>query len=64
MSNLALDNSTFMTVNEVMESLNVSKPHAYKLIRGLNEELQRKGFITVSGRISRKYFSERFYGLN
>lgn len=64
MSNLALDNSTFMTVDEVMESLNVSKPYAYKLMRDLNEELQRKGFITVSGRISRKYFSERFYGLN
>ncbi|MGO1580123.1 MAG: hypothetical protein ACTHWZ_01760 [Peptoniphilaceae bacterium] len=64
MSNLALDKSTFMTVVEVMESLNVSKPHAYKLIRDLNEELQRKGFITISGRISRKYFIERFYGIS
>lgn len=64
MSNLALDKSTFMTVVEVMESLNISKPHAYKLIRDLNEELQRKGFITISGRISRKYFIERFYGIS
>lgn len=64
MSNLALDNSTFMTVNEVMENLNVSKPYAYKLMRDLNEELKIKEFITVAGRISRKYFSERFYGLN
>lgn len=50
-----------MTVEEVMESLNVSKPYAYKLIRNLNEELKRKGFITKSGRVSRKYFTERFY---
>lgn len=64
MSNLALDKSTFMTVVEIMESLNVSKPHAYKLIRDLNEELQRKGFITISRRISRKYFIERFYGIS
>lgn len=63
MSNLALNEYTFMNVDDVVENLNVSKPHAYKLIRDLNEELKRKGFITISGKISRKYFIERFYGI-
>ena len=30
-------------------------------LRELNEELKRKGFITISGRINREYFNERLY---
>ena len=51
----------FMRVDEVADSLDVSKPYAYKLIRKLNEELRKKGCITIAGRIDRKYFYEKFY---
>jgi Mn-dependent DtxR family transcriptional regulator len=52
----------FIRVGEVAETLEVSKPYAYKLIRELNEELKRKGCITIAGRIDRKFFFEKFYG--
>lgn len=52
----------FMRVDEVADSLDVSKPYAYKLIQKLNEELRKKGCITIAGRIDRKYFYEKFYG--
>lgn len=52
----------FIRAYDVAQELNVSKPYAYKLIRKLNEELKAKGFITVAGRVSRQYFSERIYG--
>lgn len=52
----------FMRVDEVAESLDVSKPYAYKLIRQLNEELKKRGCIVIAGRIDRKYFYEKFYG--
>ena len=52
----------FIRVSEVAEALDVSKPYAYKLIRELNEELKRKGCITIAGRIDRKFFFEKFYG--
>lgn len=51
----------FMRVEEVAESLDVSKPYAYKLIRRLNDELKEKGCIIIAGRIDRKYFNEKFY---
>jgi predicted transcriptional regulator len=50
----------FMRVEEVAESLDVSKPYAYKLIRQLNAEIKKKGCITIAGRIDRKYFFEKF----
>lgn len=52
----------FIRADDVAQELNVSKPYAYKLIRKLNEELKAKGFITIAGRVSRQYFSERIYG--
>ena len=57
------NNSSFIRVEEIAKELDVSKPCAYKLMRKLNEELKRKNYITVSGRLSRKYFQERIYGL-
>ena len=52
----------FMRVDEVAEELGVSVPYAYKLIRSMNAELKKKGCITISGRIDRKFFHEKFYG--
>ena len=49
----------FICAEEVAQELSVSKPYAYKLIRQLNEELKEKGFITISGRVNRKYFQEK-----
>ena len=54
---------SFMRVDDVVKELGVSKPYAYKLVQRLNEELRRKNYITISGRISRRYFHERIYGL-
>lgn len=51
----------FMRVEEVAEVLGISKPYAYKLILEMNEELKKTGCITISGRIDRKFYNEKFY---
>jgi transposase len=51
----------FIRAEEIAEELGVSKPYAYKLVRKLNEELSKKGFITISGRVSRAYYKEKVY---
>lgn len=55
--------NSFLRVEDVASELSVSKPYAYKLIQKLNDELKRKNYITISGRVSKKYFQERIYGL-
>ena len=52
----------YLTVNEIAESIGVSKSHAYKIIRALNAELAANEYITVAGRLPRKYFEKRWYG--
>lgn len=53
----------FIKADEIAKEFSISKPFAYKLIQDMNKELKEKGYITIHGRISRKYFEERFYGL-
>lgn len=60
-----MSNNTFMRVEEVAETLGISKSYAYKVVQQLNQEMKEKGFFTISGRINREYFLERTcYGAN
>lgn len=52
----------FLDCKEISESLDCSRAMAYKIIRELNSELKAKGYIIIQGKISRKYFNERYYG--
>lgn len=58
-----MKNELFIKVEEIAKDLGVSKPYAYKLVREMNEELKGKGFMTIAGRVSRRYYEEKFYGL-
>ena len=49
----------FMRVDDVANELGVSKSYAYKIVKRLNDELKERGYPTISGRISRKYFTEK-----
>ena len=51
-------------MRDVQEALSVSEGAAYGVIRQLNEELKKAGYITVRGKVSRAYFEKRTYGVN
>ena len=59
-----LKNTMFVRTNDVAEDLDVSIPFAYKSIREMNAELKEQGYMTVAGRISRKFYEEKFYGIS
>ncbi|MGL5258509.1 MAG: transcriptional regulator [Lachnospiraceae bacterium] len=55
--------SVYVTVKEVSELLGVAESTAYKIMRQLNHELESNNYITIAGRVSRKYLMERVYGM-
>ena len=57
-----MSNNNFMDASSVAEYMCVSVPTAYKIIRKLNEELAAQGYITVAGKISRRYFEQKVFG--
>ena len=56
-----MQNQSFMRAGEVAQELGISKSHAYKVIHELIEELQEKGYLTISGRVNREFLREKYY---
>ena len=50
---------SFMTVEEVAAELRVSKSKAYQIVRELNAELQKQGYLTVAGRVNATFFHKK-----
>lgn len=55
-----MKNSIFYGRDEVAEILGYKSAKAYKIIRELNAELEAQGYLIRPGKISKKYFNERF----
>lgn len=49
-----------MKASDIAEMLGVSEATARKMIQRLNRELREQGYLTVSGRVSTSYFTERY----
>ena len=45
----------FVRVETVMHDLQISRPFAYRMIAGWNEELKEQGYTTICGRIPKAY---------
>ena len=58
-----VDNTIFISVKDIMKTLSVSESKAYSVVRQLNKELTEQGYMVIPGKVSRKYFEERFYGV-
>jgi len=54
-----MSSNTFMRVDEVAKELGISKSYAYKIVQKLNAELKEKGYLTIAGRVSKRFFYER-----
>ena len=51
-----------MNARDIMDEFEVSRAQAYRIIKLLNEELAEKGYLTITGKVSRKFVLEKFYG--
>ncbi len=54
-----MNEKSFMTVDEVAEELRISKSKAYEVVRNLNSELQKLGYLTIRGRVNATYFHKK-----
>ena len=58
------DNKIYITARELSDMLGVSMGYAYKIIRKLNKELDKDGFIVIAGKVPKGYFEKRWLGYN
>lgn len=53
---------SYITAKEIAEMLGISTGKSYQIIRDMNAELKAGGYLTISGKVSREYFNEKWYG--
>ena len=56
-----MQKQSLMRADDDAQELPISTSRAYKVIHRLNEELQEKGYLTISGRVNREFFMEKYY---
>lgn len=44
--------------------MSVSNGHAYKLIRAMNTELKKQGYLTIAGKLPVAYMEKKYYGFD
>lgn len=49
----------FLKAEEVAVICKIKKPKAYKIIKEINDEMEKKGYIVIRGRVNRRFFNER-----
>ena len=57
-----MSEKNFLTAIDVSAYMGISVPMAYKIIRKLNDELKAQGFITVAGKVNRRFFEQKVNG--
>lgn len=55
-------NMIYYNADDIAKKLGTSKSSAYGIIRKLNAELEKLGYLTIRGKVSRCYFDEKWYG--
>lgn len=60
-----MDNqSIYITASELAQVMGVSNGHAYKLIREMNTELKKQGYLMIAGKLPRAYLKKCLYGFS
>lgn len=52
----------YIKAPEAAKILELSEGKTYEIFRDMNKELKAQGYITVSGRVPRAFFDQKFFG--
>lgn len=52
----------FITAAEVAKIMGISKSKSYQIVREMNKELKKQGYLTIAGKCPIQYFKQKFYG--
>ena len=57
-----MQDKNFLTADDVAQYMGISVSMAYKVIRKLNDEMKNQGYITISGKVNRRFFEMKING--
>lgn len=57
-----MNEKLYYNATDIAVMLGISMGKSYKILREMNEELSKKGFLTIAGKVPVAYFREKWYG--
>lgn len=55
-------NKLYYTASEVAEMIGVGRTTSYGIIKKLNKELEKEGYLVVDGKLPKEYFDAKYFG--
>lgn len=55
-------NKYMMSATDVAAELEVSRSTAYKIVKEMNDELAKQGYLTIAGKVPRAFFAKKMFG--
>ena len=52
----------YYTADEVAEMVGVGRTTAYGIIKKLNKELEKNGYLVIGGKLPKEYFDAKYFG--
>jgi hypothetical protein len=59
---MANEDKVFYDAQDLIDMLQISRGHSYKIIKAMNETLKEQGYLVIAGKIPVAYFNEKWYG--
>ena len=53
---------SYITANEIMESLGIGRSKAYDIVREMNQELENAGYNVIKGKVPVRKKKKKYYG--
>ena len=53
----------YYSASDISYMLDISVSKAYGLIKQMNQELEKEGYLILAGKVPVAYFNKRWYGL-
>lgn len=57
-----MDEKLYYEAKEIAQMVGVGRTKGYAIVKQLNRELEKEGFIVVKGKVPRDYFDARYFG--
>lgn len=57
-----MNEKLYYNATDIAVMLGISMGKSYKILREMNEELSKNGFLTIAGKVPVAYFREKWYG--
>lgn len=52
----------YYVADEIAEMVGVGRTTAYRLVKEMNLELKKAGYLVVNGKVPKEYFDAKYFG--